>query len=427
MPDLDQFDQFTLKKWQKLALSAWLEKEQGVISAVPGSGKTHLALALMILFPESSFLVVVPSQELAKQWFRRIKETTKRYPSYIGQDHSFSITKTTVEIVNTVIKRDEPFEKDLVDFIIYDEVHRYCGFKFRKVLSLPTSKPIYDKGRRIEGYRGKIGLTATVPNQALQYLDYQLIVRNVGPIAYNYTVSEALTDQNIVPYVLYIKKVQLTDDEQIQLDETQRNIDKTKTILRSKLARKGIELNIGVLLRRKLPPEYNIPEVKYLRKLYLERRHLQFKARNKIYNAVITAKDLLNHPESHTIIFTMTIEVAEDIAGQLQPEAEIMHSKRNIDDNQSALERFREKFTRILVVVRTVDEGVDLPTLTHALIVANSKQIRQMIQRVGRILRVNPDTDEKSFASIFIFEVPGDEFDIDELKDSAMDVQIEYI
>jgi hypothetical protein len=44
----------------------------------------------------------------------------------------------------------------------------------------------------------------------------------------------------------------------------------------------------------------------------------------------------------------------------------------------------------ILVSVRCLDEGVDLPAVSHALILASSRNPREFIQRRGRILRRYP-------------------------------------
>jgi hypothetical protein len=45
----------------------------------------------------------------------------------------------------------------------------------------------------------------------------------------------------------------------------------------------------------------------------------------------------------------------------------------------------------ILVSIKCLDEGVDIPETTHALILASSKNPREFIQRRGRILRLSPN------------------------------------
>lgn len=43
-----------------------------------------------------------------------------------------------------------------------------------------------------------------------------------------------------------------------------------------------------------------------------------------------------------------------------------------------------------MVSIRCLDEGVDIPSVTHALILASSKNPREFIQRRGRVLRRSP-------------------------------------
>lgn len=52
----------------------------------------------------------------------------------------------------------------------------------------------------------------------------------------------------------------------------------------------------------------------------------------------------------------------------------------------------------ILVSIKCLDEGVDIPSATHALILASSQNPREFIQRRGRILRKYPG---KHFAYLY--------------------------
>jgi superfamily II DNA or RNA helicase len=51
----------------------------------------------------------------------------------------------------------------------------------------------------------------------------------------------------------------------------------------------------------------------------------------------------------------------------------------------------------VLVAIRCFDEGVDIPGITHALILASSKNPREFIQRRGRVLRT---ADGKTLAYV---------------------------
>jgi superfamily II DNA or RNA helicase len=58
-------------------------------------------------------------------------------------------------------------------------------------------------------------------------------------------------------------------------------------------------------------------------------------------------------------------------------------------DPEASLEWFR-KLGGILVSIRCLDQGVDIPEISHALILASSQNPRQFIQRRGRVLRTAP-------------------------------------
>ena len=44
----------------------------------------------------------------------------------------------------------------------------------------------------------------------------------------------------------------------------------------------------------------------------------------------------------------------------------------------------------VVVAIKCLDEGVDIPSVSHALILASSKNPREFIQRRGRVLRKAP-------------------------------------
>ena len=49
--------------------------------------------------------------------------------------------------------------------------------------------------------------------------------------------------------------------------------------------------------------------------------------------------------------------------------------------------KWYKNFGGVLVSIRCLDEGVDIPDISHALILASSQNPRQFIQRRGRVLR----------------------------------------
>ena len=68
-----------------------------------------------------------------------------------------------------------------------------------------------------------------------------------------------------------------------------------------------------------------------------------------------------------------------------------------LGDRNETLDYFAS-FGGVLVSIRCLDEGIDIPSTTHALILASSKNPREFIQRRGRILR---KADRKNFAYLY--------------------------
>ena len=68
-------------------------------------------------------------------------------------------------------------------------------------------------------------------------------------------------------------------------------------------------------------------------------------------------------------------------------------------DKMETLNYFGEK-GGVLLAIKCLDEGIDIPSATHALILASSQNPREYIQRRGRVLRSNPESG-KNHAYIF--------------------------
>jgi superfamily II DNA or RNA helicase len=68
-------------------------------------------------------------------------------------------------------------------------------------------------------------------------------------------------------------------------------------------------------------------------------------------------------------------------------------------EKKETLDFFTEK-GGVLLAIKCLDEGVDIPSATHALILASSQNPREYIQRRGRVLRSSPLTG-KYQAEIF--------------------------
>ena len=72
------------------------------------------------------------------------------------------------------------------------------------------------------------------------------------------------------------------------------------------------------------------------------------------------------------------------------------------------LEDFRTGRTRVLAAPKVLDEGIDVPEADVGIIVAASRSRRQMIQRMGRIIRPKTDGRSASFFVLYVRETAED-------------------
>jgi RNA polymerase primary sigma factor len=68
----------------------------------------------------------------------------------------------------------------------------------------------------------------------------------------------------------------------------------------------------------------------------------------------------------------------------------------------AALRRFGAGEIQALVAPRTLDEGVDVPEASLAVIVAGTRVKRQSVQRIGRVLRRTAEKREAKVLKIFV-------------------------
>jgi superfamily II DNA or RNA helicase len=93
------------------------------------------------------------------------------------------------------------------------------------------------------------------------------------------------------------------------------------------------------------------------------------------------------------------VDVITDLlSGQLGARIAKFTSENTVDERMALLAAFQRGDLQGLVAIRCLDEGVDVPSIQTAVILASSTNPRQFIQRRGRILR--PSAGKKS-AEIF--------------------------
>ena len=75
-------------------------------------------------------------------------------------------------------------------------------------------------------------------------------------------------------------------------------------------------------------------------------------------------------------------------------------SNEGMDERHSRIEDFQNHDIQALIAIKCLDEGVNIPSIQKAFILASTTNPKEYIQRRGRVLRLYPG---KEFAEIYDF------------------------
>ncbi len=93
---------------------------------------------------------------------------------------------------------------------------------------------------------------------------------------------------------------------------------------------------------------------------------------------------------ARAMVFTQSIagsQRAADVLAAAGIPTAVIHSALSGGQREEVLRRFAAGEIRVLSAPRVLDEGIDVPAADLAVIVGASRSRRQMVQRMGRILR----------------------------------------
>jgi len=135
---------------------------------------------------------------------------------------------------------------------------------------------------------------------------------------------------------------------------------------------------------------FSLPSVKELDRmlkiLLNRRRQLLSKIpskREKVLEIVRSVED------ERILVFSESIESVETLKQYLLENgvsAETYHSQKPEHVRDAIFAGWGKAF-RVLLAVRALDEGVDVPEVKTGIIIASGKETRQLVQRLGRLIR----------------------------------------
>lgn len=380
-----------LRDWQVEAFAAWAAAGcRGVVEAVTGTGKTRLALAAVraCLARGGRALVLVPTLDLVQQWRRELSAHVGG--ARIGQlgggeaddlhDHH-----VLVATPHSAAALPVDLPTGAVGLLVADEAHRYGAQTWGAALKA--------------GFAMRLALTATYERTDDGLVE--ILAPYFGGVVYGYGFARAAADGTIAPFDVVFAGVDLTGDERAAYDVADaRAREHRRTLVGHGLPRSPLELIAAaarlVAAAEGRPPTQVAPQVAAARG-YLSalraRREVAAQAGGKL--ALVRAlAPVLERGGQRALVFTDTVEQAEAAAIALRAggvAAEELHGGLERARRRIRLAQFRRGALQVVVAPRVLDEGVDVPDAELAVVLAAFRSRRQMVQRLGRVLRVKPD------------------------------------
>ncbi|MCD8031122.1 MAG: DEAD/DEAH box helicase [Bacteroides sp.] len=400
------------RNYQTEAYTNWIKNNyQGIFAMATGTGKTITSLnCILEEYRHNGFyrvLILVPTRALVHQWteearkfnYRNIYSTQdKNWMSILGRhflNEQLGIPNNLIFISTYRSFSGEKFQKLLHKkgwdkfTLIADEVHNMGSSSLQNKMPVQITK--------------RIGLSAT-PERIYDESGSETIYTyfNASPPQYTYCYSmyRAIHSEpsSLVPYYYYPYFSHLDEEE---LKEYRKITEK---------------LIVHYNSRTK---EFN----EQGKKLLIKRKALINKAGNKLNTLEKILEDVAKKEKSLNYTFVYLPEGKEldflksDAPAYDDEEKKIIRKYGekirsygystheflcNTPHKEKIVEQFSQGKINILLAMKILDEGVDIPVTRNAIFCASTGNPRQYIQRRGRVLRKSPGKTHANIYDIII-------------------------
>jgi superfamily II DNA or RNA helicase len=364
---------------QSEALAAWIEAgRQGVVVLPTAAGKTYLAQMAMQATPRHT-LIVVPTLDLMHQWYAHLMAAFPDVEIGLLGGGSRDRTPILVSTYDSAAINAESLGNQYA-LLIFDECH-HLPSDFNRVIAEFAIAP----------YR--LGLTATPERADGRHADLETLI---GPEVYRRTAEElsgtALANHEVVQI-----KVKLSAQERDRYDEL-------------------------IKTRNQFLQDVNIR----LGSVQGWQRFVQASARSQAGR-----RAMLAHRESKEIALGTEgkLRVLADLLSQHYPERILIFTNDNatvyrisqnflipalthqtpVKERHEILERFRNGTYKTLVTSHVLNEGVDVPEASIAVILSGTGSQREFIQRLGRVLRRSKEGEKLAILYEVVAEQTSEE------------------
>lgn len=413
-----------LHDFQKMAVKNWLEAGyKGILEMATGTGKTFTAFGcLNQAYKKSKKILVVisvPYRHLLKQWETELHKIIDG-----GQKQTFGelwdIRLDDILMLGSVNQNWKrklankllDFESGLIDTIIVLCTHdTLCNpttiEKISKINNeiLLIADEVHGVGadKRVSGllsnYSMRLGLSAT-PERWFDEEGTKKISKFFGGSVFEFTIKDAINTINpstgrsfLTPYDYLPEFVELTKDEKEQY------LDLSKKISRSfAISKGGTKLTTGqtILLNQRANVVKSAENKIGVLSEILQSLSSKYKTINQ---TLIYCNPGKQFQAARSLLDNMKLKVKNftNQEGTTPKEA-----YGGLTEREYIIKNFSEGFYQVLLAMKCLDEGVDIPSAKYGILMASTSNPREFIQRRGRLLRYFPGKDKSVIFDIIV-------------------------
>ena len=402
---------FELRDYQVEAIDKWEEQDfRGIFDMATGTGKTYTGLGAAArlskrLEDRLALIIVCPYQHLVEQWVEdivlfgmkpiigyssSIQRSWKKNLESAIRDQKLKVRKSEFFcFVTTNATFSSEFVQNQLSkirsdiLLMVDEAHNFGADNLRRLL-LPN-------------YKYRLALSATLDRHG-DPEGTEALYRYFGGKCIEYSLEKAIGEGKLTPYKYYPVIVSLSDIELQEYDNLTTQIAKCltkdkrgKTVLSEKgkrLALQRSRLVAGASGKIQALEKYIMP--------YIEDKHIL------VYCGATTVFDGNQENMQIDNDEIRQIDLVTDLLGnKLHMKVSQFTSKENVEERNILKREFADGSNlQALIAIKCLDEGVNIPKIKTAFILASTNNPKEYIQRRGRVLRL---AEGKDYAEIYDF------------------------
>ena len=403
-------DDITFREYQKDAISVWVgENYRGIYDMATGTGKTLTGLGAISKLSEDlddvlAVIIVCPYQHLVEQWVEDIvRFNIKPIIAYGDSPQKDWKKRLSRAVRDQKLRRDKSFfclvctnatfAKDYVQdeiskiqspiLLVVDEAHNFGARTYARLLD--------------DRFTYRLALSATLD----RHRDDEgtaVLYEFFGKKCIEYSLDRAIDEDKLTKYKYYPIPVYLTDEELEKYE--QKSYEMSKCLIKGKDGKYRLNKRGEILAMERARIVAGASQ-----KLETLREYIAPYAKDNNILVYCGATNVIDEKADYSSIDEEDVRQIEAVTRILGNEFGMEVAKFTSEENMETRATIKEQFQKgdrlqAIVAIKCLDEGVNIPGIRTAFILASTTNPKEYIQRRGRVLR---KAENKPFAEIYDF------------------------